>query len=341
MVNSSHVTLSAHLIGWGRATDTTFVVSAGLLILNLACTAIGCLTGTTFNIRIPPDTGVHLVLVHLLLYQYRRKIQTFGKYEVRCSFLDMLSLRLSIPLGWRQSISAGWSPEPTNNPQPGPKVSLPNEQPLDILNVSPRQLYRAFVAKMNHTSTAYRRWRESRNHDFEIADMEEWRDVTTNVYKATRETKLKILHFKIINWIIPCGTYLQQLRILQDDLCAFCGLQDSLPHFFYDCARNKPFWQAVCRWFEGVEDLRLTSINCKHFLFGIPQLDPKGKKINAILISVKFYIHRQRLFHQGQFELVHWLREFRSRLLVEREILGRERRLRCFTPWKRILEAMG
>lgn len=207
---------------------------------------------------------------------------------------------------------------------------------MDVLNVSPKQLYRAFITKMGHTSTAYGRWRDSCELDLRIVDTDEWRDVSTNVYRATRETKLQALHFKIINRIIPCGTYLQQIRILQNDSCALCGLQDSLSHFFYDCTQCKSFWQAVCGWFEGVEDLWLAEINRKHFLLGLPQSDPKAAKINAILILVKFYIHRQRLM-----ELIHWLREFRNRLLLEREICRREDRLRRFNTWNRILGAMG
>lgn len=263
------------------------------------------------------------------------------RYEVRCSFLDMLSLRLSIPLGWRQSISPGWTPTPGDALRSGALISLPNEQPMDVLNVSPRQLYRAFITKMEHSSTAFGSWRQAGEQDLRIADADEWREISTNVYRATRETKLQALHFKIINRIIPCGTFLRQLRILQNDACAFCGLQDSLAHFLYDCAQNKSFWHSVCAWFERVEDLRLKELSRKQFLLGLCHLDPKGNKINAILISVKFYIHRQRLFHQGQLDLLHWLREFRARLLVEREICKRENRQRRFNTWNHILGAMG
>lgn len=171
--------------------------------------------------------------------------------------------------------------------------------------------------------------------------MEERRDLASNIYKATRETKLQALHFKILHRIIPSGTYLLQIRINQSDICTLCGLQDSLPHFFYECDRNRPFWRAIFDWFLRIEDLQLENLPLKHIILGLPHLAPKAKKVNTILISVKFYIHRQRLFHQGKLELLYWLREFRTRLLVEREICARENKISRFAPWKRILNALG
>lgn len=263
------------------------------------------------------------------------------RYNVRCSFLDMLSLRLSVPLEWRRSLTANWSPTPDPTERSGVMIVLSGEQPMDVLNASPKQIYRAFISTLGHISTAFKRWQDHSDQNLKIANMEEWNDLSANIYKATRESKLQAFHFKIINCIIPCGTYLQQIKINQMDTCAVCGLRDTLPHFFYECTRNKNFWQAVFRWIGRVEDLRLEEIPPKHLILGLPQAAPKAKKINAILMSIKYYIHRQRLFHQGSLELLHWLRDFRAKLLVEREICTRENKLARFDQWKRILQAMG
>lgn len=192
------------------------------------------------------------------------------KFNVRCSFLDMLSLRLSIPIAWRQALSANWSPLPDPTTRSGIHVLLPGEQPIDVLNLSPKQLYRAYISLRNHTSTALGRWQDLLDPRLRLASLEECRDLASNVYKATRETKLQALHFKILNRIIPCGTYLLQIRINQSDRCTLCGLQDSLPHFFYECDGNMTFWRSIFDWFSRVEDLHLEDLSLKHILLGLP-----------------------------------------------------------------------
>lgn len=174
---------------------------------------------------------------------------------------------------------------------------------------------------------------------FRINDLEEWNDACLSVPRASRETKLQALHFKIINRIVPCKKFLHQIKIADADTCDLCGQEDTLMHFFCECPHNRPFWDSVFSWFSRVEDLRLEDVSPKHLLLGLSHLAPNAKKINAILISVKYYIYRQCLFYQGQFDFLHWLREFRSRLQVYREIL--RNKLARFTQWSHIFQALG
>lgn len=99
-------------------------------------------------------------------------------YNVRCSFLDMLTLRLSIPLEWRRSISADWSPAPDPSERSGVHILLPGEQPMDILNASPKQLYRAFISTLGHVSTASERWHNHPDQSLKISNMDEWMDLS-------------------------------------------------------------------------------------------------------------------------------------------------------------------
>lgn len=99
-------------------------------------------------------------------------------YNVRCSFLDMLTLRLSIPLEWRRSISADWSPAPDPSERSGVHILLPGEQPMDVLNASPKQLYRAFISTLGHVSTASERWHNHPDQSLKISNMDEWMDLS-------------------------------------------------------------------------------------------------------------------------------------------------------------------
>lgn len=153
----------------------------------------------------------------------------------------------------------------------------------------------------------------------------------TKHLQSHKKKQIQTLHYKIINRIITCRKFLKHIKIVGSDNCVFCSQQDSLVQFISACPQVRSFWPTVCRWFDRVEHLNLENISVKHFLLGVPQQIPKARKINASLISVKFYIYRKMLFHECQLDLLHWLREFKLGLLVEREICAREGRSLCFS----------
>lgn len=99
--------------------------------------------------------------------------------------------------------------------------------------------------------------------------------------------------------------------------------------------------KTLCAWFAGVEDLALEEMPAKQFLFGAPRGVAKAATINFILMNVKFFIFRQRLFHGGRLELLHWLREFKSKLMVEKQICNNEGKTNRFRKWVRIFNAIG
>lgn len=202
-------------------------------------------------------------------------------------------------------------------------------------------MYRSLILQPETQSTAFKRWSEPESQPLQILDGEDWSEANLSVYRATRETKLQSLHFKIMNRVLPCNKFLKQIRIKSSDVCDSCGQVDSLLHFLYDCPTVREFWSAICRWFDGVENLALDTLSPKQFVFGVPRDCPKSTVINFILMNVKFFTFRQRLFHEGKLDLLHWLRDFRLKLRVERQIVSSDRKFHRFGKWTRIFNALG
>lgn len=202
-------------------------------------------------------------------------------------------------------------------------------------------MYKAFVLHSNSTSTAFKRWSDSTSQPLEIVSKEEWNEANLSVYRATRETKLQSLHFKIINRVVPCNKFLRQIRIKTSDACELCGQEDSLLHFFLDCQTVKDCWASLCGWFNRVEDLALETLSQKQFMFGVPRSFNKERVVNFILMNTKYFIYRQRLFHGGKLKTLQWLREFKGKLLMEKHINLIEGKSRFFRKWNAILEALG
>lgn len=67
----------------------------------------------------------------------------------------------------------------------------------------------------------------------------------------------------------------------------------------------------------------------------------KSILILMYLISTKFFIYRQKLFHEGKFNIIHFRGDFWDRLKIEKFILGLEGKPHKFRMWKKIFAALG
>lgn len=144
----------------------------------------------------------------------------------------MLAVRLSIPLHWRQALSAGWTRPPVF--PGGPTIILHDQEPHDVNNLSAKRVYSSLIASEKTANTALHRWKNN-PPIVSVSRKEEWERVCLRVFKTVKETKLQSFQFKVIHAITPCRKYLRQLRIADDELCANCGITDDLFHFFFRC----------------------------------------------------------------------------------------------------------
>lgn len=188
--------------------------------------------------------------------------------------------------------------------------------------------------------TGFSRWTEGKE-EVTIRDQEEWRDTCNSSFKASRETKLHSFHYKVLHRTFPCNAYLARLRVLESDWCLYCDETDSITHHLFRCAKVKPFWDSICRWFRQSVDLYLDQLTPKEYIFGLPKGSRHRNVINAILLAVKFYIFRQKRFHECQLELVHWLAEFKTKLQVETWIRARTNSKLLHVLFTRIKLALG
>lgn len=62
------------------------------------------------------------------------------------------------------------------------------------------------------------------------------------------------------------------------------------------------------------------SVSTQAFLFGASRSVPQARMNNAVLLFVKFYIYRQKLFLEGSLSVVHFQRELKCKLQTEKFI---------------------
>lgn len=96
-------------------------------------------------------------------------IEVQEKHGVRSTFLEMLAIRLSIPLAWRQALSKDWVLPPIF--PGGPLLQFPNQGTEDIRNLSPKKTYNLLLSAKNIVSVAFHRWTRI-GHSTQVQDKE-------------------------------------------------------------------------------------------------------------------------------------------------------------------------
>lgn len=259
-------------------------------------------------------------------------------YNVRCSFLDLYQIRTAIPCSWKRLLTN----QRILDHSCKPRIKLGGSPTLDIANATSKLIYHLLLKDKALAVASQQRWAETftdlPEEPVELADY--WKEIYLSPYCTTRDTKLQAFQYKLIHRVLPCNRYLHNIRIKESDICSFCTEKDTLQHFFWTCSLVQDFWHKVEEWLSLNGDIHIQT-NMKQFLFGFPKTHPQVKIINLLSLAAKHFIYRQKLFHAGNLELIHFLREFRAKLGIEKFICMKENKIRKFARWNRIYNALG
>ena len=66
--------------------------------------------------------------------------------------------------------------------------------------------------------------------------------------------------------------------------------------------------------------MSIEELSDKDYLLGLVGGGESGRTVNYIFLWVKFYIYRQRLFHDGLLDVYQWILELRDKLAIEKYI---------------------
>lgn len=62
---------------------------------------------------------------------------------------------------------------------------------------------------------------------------------------CTKETRLRLLHWKVLHNIYPTNILLNKIGYANSNKCQFCNVIDYPEHFFYECRKIKKIWKIV------------------------------------------------------------------------------------------------
>ena len=114
-------------------------------------------------------------------------------------------------------------------------------------------------------------------------------DITKNYEIADtvcKESRLRLLHFKILHNIFPTNILLNRMKISSTELCEFCRVPDFLEHFFVACKKLEGYWEHVFRLINSLTKFQF-GVKTEWILFGITQ----GEAIVASKADLKLANH--------------------------------------------------
>ena len=155
----------------------------------------------------------------------------------------------------------------------------------------------------------------------------------------TRETKLQ--SYKIVHRILACNEYLSNIRVKSSPLCPFCDVKaDTLEHFLVRCPPVSYFWKSIFRRLNVVVKVDTSGIGESDLLFGLTQNEPNSDIVNLVILRVKFYVYRQRLYHNCQLDILQWIREFKMSLLSVQYVCNLENKPKNSERWMKVLDVV-
>ena len=110
---------------------------------------------------------------------------------------------------------------------------------------------------------------------------------------ATKEIRLRELHWKIVHNIYPTNILLNKMKVTDNDKCSLCVLEtDYIEHFFFECDPVRMFWKKVEDYLQHVINKKV-NITLANVLFGMhnSDLDPKQNSVaNHVILVGKMCI---------------------------------------------------
>lgn len=191
---------------------------------------------------------------------------------------------------------------------------------VDAGLLSAKDFYLILSKKKTRKVAAKIKWAQILD-TFEEAQLEgSWSYWFSLPYKVSREVRLQSFQYKVLHRTLPCGVFLEKLKIRASDKCMFCDGRDDIIHFLYQCPNTCNFWQSVSHWLLNNSELvhLPRQLEVTDFLFGIRGEDHSEKRVNFILLLGRFYVYRQKLFHQGVLDVYAFLVELKHTLSLER-----------------------
>ena len=243
------------------------------------------------------------------------------KFNTTWTFLDLLKVRLTLPNKWKKML-LNLTPENT-------EVDLLYNRLHNLKTLKTKHLYALILEKEHDCSSltnAQIYWQNRYKIDEDCMKL-----AYLLPYRVTRLTTLQALQYKIINKIMNCNYWLHKIKIIESPICRYCHKEETIEHFFFDCAVTKQFWYAFLTWWKAGDNSYPDILEEKDIILGYKMSElNETATINCCILIGKKMIYEQKNYYRNQPDIYKFHCELKTVIEMEKQICTKKDNLSTF-----------
>ncbi len=167
-------------------------------------------------------------------------------YNVKCSILDILQVKHSLPRNWILLLRDN---EFKDNTYTNTHICNLNmgHMTKNVEKSTCNDFNWLLVSQKIIPPICIKKWTEY-FPSFNNADILICHRIFKLSFSVTRETRLHTFQFVLIDRIISCNKWICDKKIKSESGCNLCNDGDDLMHFFIYCENTKQFWTSFYKW---------------------------------------------------------------------------------------------
>ena len=154
-----------------------------------------------------------------------------NKYNIKVNFLQYYQITSAIPTYLKSSASAHMDLGDLSSICENFDFHLSKDITLNLKKTLCKQFYKLFVEEINTVPTAIKSRRIKLA--WSCWQLGELHPKQLQLYKITRDNKLRQFYFKLLHRILVTNQELKRFGITDCDKCVMCGKNDSIEHAFW------------------------------------------------------------------------------------------------------------
>ena len=257
------------------------------------------------------------------------------KFNINCNFLQVLQIRQSIPIHWRNVIADGKGKTP---PLLDNSIQIMDKM-VKVEGLTSKLFYLLLVSKKFREPQCKTKWCEYFPL-FKCVDNSVWERIFEMPFLVTRETKLQSFQYRLVHRIIPCNKWLYNISIRETSKCTFCDNEDTIIHYFLKCPNTNLFWKCFYNWWYTITHITIQDSLEEHILFGYPGNSDVEIVLNFCILFAKWFIHCNKINDSNDIDLYEYLVRLKQRLRIEKMLCFKNNKQQSFDKWNLIYDYM-